>query len=78
MTFEEQAAELHRLEAVALSLALSQGRFERILQEVTAAAHLDGTTPADQLAEIRRQIREQGRRSLPSTKTKSGLAHTPA
>lgn len=78
MSFEEQAAELHRLEAVALSLGLSEAKFERILQDVTAAAHVDGTTPADQLAKIRRHIQEQGRRLVPSTKAKSRLAHTPA
>ena len=56
MTFEEQAAELHRLEAVALSLGLSDTQFERILLEVTVAADAAGASPAEQLDAIRARV----------------------
>jgi hypothetical protein len=58
MTFSEEAAELHRLEAVALSLGLTERVFEDILIEVIAAAHAIGMMPADQLAEIRQRLHE--------------------
>jgi len=56
VTFQEQAAERHCLEAVALSLGLSDAEFERILQEVTAAAGIVGASPAEQLATIRERV----------------------
>lgn len=57
MTFEEQAAELHRLEAVARSLGLSDELFEAILGAVTRAALSDPhATPEGQLAEIGERI----------------------
>ncbi|POR40402.1 hypothetical protein [Methylobacterium sp. V23] len=56
MTFEEQAAELHRLEAVALSLGLSDTQYERILLDVTATLGAAGASPAEQLATIRVRI----------------------
>lgn len=58
MTFSEEAAELHRLEAVALSLGLTERAFEDILLGVVAAAHAAGTLPAKQLAEVRLRIHE--------------------
>jgi hypothetical protein len=56
VTFEEQAAELHRLEAVALSLGLSDTQYERILLDVTATLGAAGASPAEQLATIRVRI----------------------
>ena len=56
MTFEEQAAELHRLEAVALSLGLSDTQFECILLDVTARVGAAGDSPAEQLAAIRARV----------------------
>ena len=58
MTFSEEAAELHRLEAVALSLGLTERIFEDILLEVIAAAHASSRLPTDQLAEIRLRLHE--------------------
>lgn len=57
MTFAEQAAELHQIEAAALSLGLSEEAFERIALEVTAEAWTAGNlTPEHQLVEIRRRV----------------------
>jgi hypothetical protein len=56
LTFEEQAAEFHRLEAVALSMGLSHSQFERIAMQVNAEGLAKGLTPEEQLAEIRRRI----------------------
>ncbi|MBY0260140.1 hypothetical protein [Methylobacterium sp.] len=42
LTFAEQAAELHQIEAVALSLGLSKDAFEQIALEVTAEAWTAG------------------------------------
>lgn len=59
MTFEEEAAELHQLEAVARCLGLSESAFEAIAMAVTAQAQASGGgTPTAQLAEIRRRIHE--------------------
>lgn len=63
MTFEEQAAALHRLEAVALTCGLSHGQFERIAQAVNAEGLRGGSTPEEQLAEIRRRITQKARRT---------------
>ena len=58
MTFEEQAAELARLEALAKSLGMSFGTFERIALEVAQDAHRSSVvrTSEQTLAEIRRRI----------------------
>ncbi|WP_311276117.1 hypothetical protein [Methylobacterium sp. WCS2018Hpa-22] len=62
MNFAEQAAELHRLEAVALSLSLSDDQYEAILRDVDATSKaLPDDTPAWRLAEIRRRIPEAAR-----------------
>lgn len=53
MTFSEQAAELHRLEAAALSLGLSETQFERIAKAVSAQTDM---APDEMLAEIRRRV----------------------
>lgn len=53
LTFEQQAAELHRLEAVALSLGLSEEAFEIIAKDV--ASQTD-RTPEEMLEEIRRRV----------------------
>ena len=58
MTFSEEAAELHRLEAVALSLGLSERAFAQIAQEAVAEGHASGGAPEDHLREIRRRIHE--------------------
>ena len=65
MTFSEEAAELHRLEAVAVSLGLGEAAFERILREVTTWAHAVGTAPADTLAAIRGRIHQAACMALP-------------
>jgi hypothetical protein len=67
MNFSEEAAELHRLEAVALSLGLTERAFEDILLAVVAAGHANGRMPADQLAEIRLRIHEVGRSAPPES-----------
>jgi hypothetical protein len=58
VTFEEQVAELARLEAVAKSLGLSDAIFDRILLEVSVDAQRSSAarTPAQTLNEIRRRI----------------------
>ena len=58
MTFEEQAAELARLEALARSLGMSDAAFERIALEVMQNAHRSSVkrTPEQTLDEIRRRI----------------------
>jgi hypothetical protein len=56
MKFEEEAAELHRLEAVALSRGLTHSQFQRIALEVNAEGLAKGLSPEEQLAEIRRRI----------------------
>jgi hypothetical protein len=56
MTFEEQAAELHQLEATARSLGLSERAYERIILEVNARGNAAGVSFEDQLAEIRRRV----------------------
>ena len=53
MTFEQQAAELHRLEGIAKSLGLSEAAFERIAKEVSGR---DDMTPEEKLAEIRKKV----------------------
>ncbi|KQP61877.1 hypothetical protein ASF41_22755 [Methylobacterium sp. Leaf111] len=58
MTFSEEAAELHRFEAVALSLGLTEQSFEDVLLTVVAEGRVSGRMPADQLSEIRQRIRE--------------------
>jgi hypothetical protein len=58
MTFSEEAAELHRLEAVALSLGLTERAFEDILLAVVATAHASGKAPAHQLANIRQRVHD--------------------
>lgn len=58
MTFSEEAAELHRLEAVALSLGLTERAFEDILLAVVAEAYAIGRPPAQQLTEVRQRIHE--------------------
>lgn len=67
MTFQEQAAELHRLEAVALSLGLSDAQFERILLDITATVGAAGASPAEQLAAIRARVLDTTQtRTLPA------------
>jgi hypothetical protein len=58
MTFEEQVAELARLEAVAESLGLSDSTFERILLDVSGDVQRSSIkrTPGHTLDEIRRRI----------------------
>ena len=58
MTFEERAAELHRLDAFAVSLGLSDAEFVRIAQAAIAEGHTNGADPDSYLAEIRRRILE--------------------
>ena len=67
MTFSEEAAELHRIEAVAMSLGLTEAAFERILREVTAQAHAAGTEPASTLAAIRERVHQAARPVMPET-----------
>lgn len=67
MTFGEEAAELYRLEAVALSLGLTEPAFEDILLEVIAPAQAADTLPAEQLAEVRQRIHEAAAR-LPTVR----------
>jgi hypothetical protein len=59
-------AELHRLEAVAISLGLSEAKFEHISHDVTGAARKSKTAPAEQLVEIRRQIYDVARFATPA------------
>ena len=56
MTFEEQAAELHRLESVAKSLGMSEEAYERIILDVNKRGTANGVRFEDQLAEIRRRV----------------------
>ena len=58
MTFEEQVAELARLEAVAKSLGLSDAIFDRILREVSVDAQRSSVArmPEQTFDEIRRRI----------------------
>ena len=56
MTFEEQAAELHRLESVAKSLSMSEHAFELIALDVNRRGSAEGMSFEDQLAEIRRRV----------------------
>ena len=58
MTFEEQVAELARLEAVAKSLGLSDAIFDRILMDVAGDVQKLSVprTPEQTLDEIRRRI----------------------
>jgi histone H3/H4 len=65
MTFSEEAAELHRIEAVAMSLGLTETAFERILREVTVEAHAAATEPARTLAAIRERVHQAARRTMP-------------
>jgi hypothetical protein len=63
MTFEEEAAELHRLEAVAKSLGMTERAFELIALDVNRRGKAEGTPFEEQLAEIRRRITARGRRT---------------
>jgi hypothetical protein len=56
MTFEEQAAELHRLESVAKSLGMSERTFEKIALEVNRRGSAEGVSFEDQLAAIRSRV----------------------
>jgi hypothetical protein len=58
VTFEEQVAELARLEAVAKSLGLSDAIFDRILLEVSVDAQRLSVagTPEQTFEKIRRRI----------------------
>ena len=58
MTFEEQAAELARLEALAKSLGMSFATFERIALEVAQDAYRSSIvrTSEQTLNEIKRRI----------------------
>jgi hypothetical protein len=56
MTFEEQAAELHRLESVAKSLGMSERAFEILALEVNKRGSAEGMSFEDKLAEIRRRV----------------------
>jgi hypothetical protein len=58
VTFQEHAAELARLEALAKSLGMSFATFERIALEVAQDAHRSSVvrTSEQTLAEIRRRI----------------------
>jgi transcriptional regulator GlxA family with amidase domain len=58
MTFEEQAAELARLKAIAKSLGMSEAVFDRIFLEATFNAKRSGIkrTPAQTIDEIRLRI----------------------
>lgn len=64
MTFEEQAAELHRLESVAKSLGMSERAFELIALDVNRRGSLEGASFEDQLAEIRRRIMASRKRPI--------------
>lgn len=63
MNFETSAAELHRLEAVALSLGLTEAAYELIAMDVSAEARQGGWQPAACLAEVRRRIHDAGHRT---------------
>lgn len=63
MKFEDQCAELHQLEAVALSLGLSKAAYERIALDVSVEARQRGWWPLASLAEIRRRIHDAGCRT---------------
>ena len=65
MTFEEQAAELHQLEAVAKCLGISEGHFERIALAVTAEGAASDHAPRQQLDEIRRRVHAAAEASSP-------------
>ncbi|GJD73872.1 hypothetical protein [Methylobacterium goesingense] len=64
MTFEEQAVELLKLEALAKRLGISTTTFERILIDVTEEAQNSTMqrSAAKTLAEIRRRIEPPGAR----------------
>lgn len=64
MTFEEQAAELLKLEALAKRLEMSTTTFERILTDVTEEAQNSTVqrSAVQTLAEIRRRIEPPGTR----------------
>ena len=67
MTFEERAEELHRLDAFAVSLGLSDAEFVRIAQDAIAEGHAKGADPDSYLADIRRRIVERGDRHMRRT-----------
>ncbi len=61
ITFEEQAAELHALDALAMSLGLSDAEFVRIAIAAIGEAHAERTGPNGPLATIRQRLVEYGR-----------------
>lgn len=75
MTFQEQSAELNRIEAVAKRLGLSEAAFERIAVDVTGEAHRAKPrwTAAQSLAEIRRRIYEPAYEKARNAVTATGL-----
>lgn len=66
MTFSKEAAELHRIEAAAISLGLTEAAFEPILREVTAQALVAGNAPTDTLTTIRNRVHEAARWAMPT------------
>lgn len=64
MTFEEQAAELAQLEALAKRLGMSSAAFEQIVIDVTEEAQNSTVqrSAAKTLSEIRRRIEPPGTR----------------
>jgi hypothetical protein len=60
MTFEQQATELHRLEAVAKAQGLSERAFEIIALDVNTRGNAEGVSFEDQLEEIRRRVMAKG------------------
>lgn len=61
MTFEEQAAELHALDALAMSLGLSDAEFVQIATTAIGEAHAEGTGPNGPLVKIRQRLVEHGK-----------------
>jgi AraC-like DNA-binding protein len=64
LTFEEQAAELAKLETLAQDRGMSEDTFNRIAMEVMQDAHRSSLerSPAQVLGEIRRRIEPPGMR----------------
>ena len=73
MTFEERAAELHRLDAFAMSLGLSDAEFVRIAQDAIVEGHAKGADPGGYLVEIRRRIVERRNSRLQRTESTQSL-----